>query len=480
MYRLVLYCLIFLVVGASVLGFLGILGFSGISILTSALLLVAACVVSNKILAFIFRAPANIESAYITALILALIITPSTNLEDFYFLLAAAVTAMGGKYILFWKHKHIFNPAATAVVTTAIIFGWHASWWVGNSLMFPFLLLGILIVKKIERFSMVASFFIASTIVMLSSSLLSGQSNVVLLLQNALLHSPILFFAFIMFVEPQTSPTRKMFQIIYGVIVGVLYSSNLSLAVFYISPEIALMGGNLFSYLVGMRQRVALKLQKKINIGLNIVEFIFRKPAGFTFEAGQYLEWTLVHNGVDSRGNRRFFTIAASPTESTVRLGVRLSEQGSSFKRALMNLNQSQTIVAGSLSGDFVLPKDGSEKLVFIAGGIGITPFRAIVKYLIDKNEKRDIALFYANKTKEEVAYKEIFDTAAKKFGLKTIYIFGRMSSDDIKRSVPDYALRTFYLSGSHAMVEAYKKMILKEMHVASSKIVTDYFPGYA
>ena len=101
-----------------------------------------------------------------------------------------------------------------------------------------------------------------------------------------------------------------------------------------------------------------------------------------------------------------------------------------------------------------------------------------MIKYLIDSNQGRDIVLFYANKTANDIVYKDIFDKAQKRFGLKTIYLLDRLNSEMIKQEVPDYSSRIFYLSGPHGMVEGYKQ-VLKQMGVGSSRIVTDYFPGY-
>lgn len=491
-YRLVLYYLIFLVLIAGFLSFFGLLPFKPLALLVSVLLLVLVCYFSNRLLALIFHAPVNIESSYITALILALIITPAESLFDFIFLFAAAAIAMAGKYIFFWNRKHIFNPAAAAVVTTSLTIGGYPSWWVGTALMVPFLALGILVVRKIKRFEEVFSFFGASILTSFFVTLSHGNDPL-LVLKNSFLYSPILFFACIMLVEPQSSPTRRNLQILYGLIVGVLFSSQLKLAGFYITPEVALLAGNLFAYLFGMKSRLALKLKQKKNMDSNILDFTFTKPQNFHFSPGQYLEWTLAQKKADSRGNRRYFTIASSPTEDTLRIGVRFDTNGSSFKRGLSSLSKNGEIVAGQLGGDFVLPKDVGRKLVFIAGGIGVTPYRSIIKYLTDKNEKRDIVLFYINKREDDIVYKNIFDDAEKKLGLRTIYILtdkeavpknwkgrrGRIDQDIIKQEIPDFSVRTFYLSGPHAMVESYKK-VLAEMKIPSSQIATDYFPGYS
>jgi ferredoxin-NADP reductase len=149
-------------------------------------------------------------------------------------------------------------------------------------------------------------------------------------------------------------------------------------------------------------------------------------------------------------------------------------------------------MMIGTLAGDFTLPQDPAKKLAFIAGGIGVTPFRSMIKYLIDKNEKRDIVLFYSNKTQDEIAYKDIFDMAQKQFAMKTIYTLsdetklpegwtgdkGFLTADKVKTFLPDYKERTFYLSGPHGMVAAFEKT-LSEIGVPKRQIKTDYFPGF-
>src|SRR6185436_19480997 len=140
---------------------------------------------------------------------------------------------------------------------------------------------------------------------------------------------------------------------------------------------------------------------------------------------GQYLEWTLPHAKPDARGTRRFFTIASSPTEPVVRLGVRLYDKPSSFKRALVELRPGDTMVAQSLSGEFVLPKDASKKLAFIAGGIGITPFRSHLQYLLDRKEVRDITIIYANKAPDHIAYAPLLAQAAEHLGTKIVHVVG-------------------------------------------------------
>lgn len=492
MYRLVLYFLILLILSASILSFINVLPFNFLSILLSAFFLTAFCWVINKILSIILKIPTNYESFFITALILSLIITPASNLDGYIFLGLAAFFAMASKYFLAIKGKHIFNPAALAVVITALFFSKGASWWVGTNWLIPLTLIGgLLIIKKIQRFSMVLSFFIVAIATMLGSSLLLG-SDPIFIFQKTIIETPILFFAFIMLPEPQTTPPTKKLQILYGCLVGLLFAPDIQLGSFYFTPEIALILGNLFSYIFSPKYKLLLKLKRKILIALNTYEFVFVPSEKLKSTAGQYMEWTFPHQKVDSRGNRRFFTVSSSPTEENVRIGIKFYPNGSSFKRNLVNMEPGGKIVASQLSGEFTLPDDEAKKLIFIAGGIGITPFRSIIKYLLDTNQKRDAVLFYSNNMASDIVYKEIFDEAWQKLGIKTVYTLtdtknipkdwrgkaGYVDENMIREEVTDYKERIIYISGPHSMIEAFKKT-LKDMGIPSNHIKIDFFPGY-
>ena len=203
------------------------------------------------------------------------------------------------------------------------------------------------------------------------------------------------------------------------------------------------------------------------------------------------MEFTLAHAHSDSRGNRRYFTLASSPTENLVHLGVRFYDQGSSFKQAMSSMDGEIPIVGAQLAGDFTLPPDPKQKLVFIAGGIGITPFRSMLKYLLDMQDRRDIILFYANKTADEIVYQDILNTAQARLGMKTFYTLtdttviprnwpgyvGRISEQMLREAMPDYQERTYYLSGPPNMVNAYEQ-VLKSMGVKYGQIKKDFFPG--
>ncbi|OGM54348.1 hypothetical protein A3F62_01175 [Candidatus Woesebacteria bacterium RIFCSPHIGHO2_12_FULL_44_11] len=160
-------------------------------------------------------------------------------------------------------------------------------------------------------------------------------------------------------------------------------------------------------------------------------------------------------------------------------IAVRVPDEASSFKKTLSNLKGGDQIVAMDAAGEFVLPKDKTIPLAFIAGGIGITPFASMARWLIDKKQERDIVLLYSNSTLQDIAFRKLFDEA-QKVGIKTHYVVtekdGYIDEALIKTKVPDWKKRIYYVSGPQPMVDIFAKMLSK-MKVAGIK--TDFFPGY-
>jgi ferredoxin-NADP reductase/Na+-translocating ferredoxin:NAD+ oxidoreductase RnfD subunit len=491
MYRLVLYSLIVFLLVAVVLSLFNLIAYSPISIIESSIFLVSICVIANDVISKAFDAPTNHESVYITGLILALIISPGQTLDEFIFFFWVAVLAMASKYILAINRKHLFNPAAVSLVITGLALNKGASWWVGTTWLAPVVAIcGFLIIRKLHFIDMAWTFFTTSIVTSLGVAMLKSGS-IPTTLNQVIFHSSLIFLGSLMLTEPLTIPPRKEWQMVYAGIVGFLSVPQVHFGSIYFAPELALCLGNLFAYIVGSKQKLLLKLEHKIQIAPDIIDFVFRPTEKINFLPGQYMEWTLPHTKLDSRGNRRYFTLASSPTEDTLRLGVKFYPNGSNFKKTLAAIDEKSLIVASQLAGNFTLPKNKNKKLIFIAGGIGITPFRSMIKYCLDKGEKRDIVLLYSNKTREEIVYHELFFQAAKELGLKVIYTITdvipeswqgqnrRIDSQMITELIPDYKEREFFISGPKTQIEAVKK-VLSNLKIPSSQIKTDYFPGFA
>ncbi len=333
--------------------------------------------------------------------------------------------------------------------------------------------------------------FVASSLVTTFLFNLTSLSNLADIIKITFISGPIIFFGTIMLTEPLTTPPTKKLQFVYAGLTGLLYGSQFSFGILHSTPALALVIGNMFSYWVSPRARLLLTLVKKNQLSKDIYEFVFSPDQKLIFKSGQYLEWTLGHKNPDQRGNRRYFTISSSPTEKEIMLGVKFYEPSSSFKKKLLSMESGDKMIASQLSGEFTLPDDKNKKLVFIAGGIGVTPFRSMVKNMLDLNQTRDAVLFFSNRTPADIVYKDIFDEA-KRVGLKTIYAVndlagatpdpsmpvGFVDEKMIRDNVPDFADRMFYISGPHGMITAFETTLSK-MGVSSSNIKTDFFPGF-
>ncbi len=490
MYRVVEYSLLALAIYSLILSFFGLISFKPLELALSFLTITFVCYFTNLVLGKIFKAAINAESSIITSLILFFLLWPSFELRSLLLIALAGFIAMLSKFVITYRKKHIFNPAAFGAVAL-IFFGSGAAWWVATPFLLPAVaLIGIFVLRKTRKFTVFLTFLAVGFIAFLLQTFLQGLNTID---QSILFFTsfPVIFFGSIMLTEPLTTPPTKKLQLVYAAITGIIFSYQGSVGSFILTTELALLFGNIFSFLVSPKYKLLLKLISVRNLADNTKEFSFSKPDFFKFKPGQYLEWTLPTFKTDSRGNRRYFTIASSPTERDIKISIRFSTPGSGFKRLLQQLKLNENITAGQLSGDFTLPENKEKKLVFIAGGIGITPFRSMIKYLVDSNEKRDIVLFYLNKTEGEIAYRDILDEAGKLIELKTIYVLtdekalgnwsgetGRIDEKMLKKHVTDLDGVAFYLSGPNAMVENYKKL-LRKLNVKPGSIMTDYFPGY-
>jgi ferredoxin-NADP reductase len=401
---------------------------------------------------------------------------PATTIADAEALAIAGLIAMASKYIIAINKKHIFNPVAIGALLAGLLGFGSGIWWVGSTYMLlPTLILGLLILRKTRRMVM-GLWFLGSS---LATILVVGTS-----ITSAFTSWPLIFFGSIMLTEPLTTPPTKKLRVIYAVITGILMNIPWSLGFISASPELALILANIFSYAVSLKKRFVLVLKERKLIAKDLYEFSFGNREGepsldLGDKGGQYLEWTLPHENPDSRGVRRYFTIASGYDEPYLKLGVKIMENSSTFKKKLLSMNIGEEIAVGALAGDFILPADMTKKLVFIAGGIGVTPFRSMIKSLTASKEKRDIVLIYSVKAEDEIAYREIFDEAQAELGIKVIYLVSNYIDQVLlDKEIPDYKERTFYLSGPSAMVDNYKKLF-RGLGVAGKDMVTDYFPGF-
>lgn len=493
MYRLAMYVLLTWLAITIVLGSLGIIHLSGAAIAISAGVAVVTCWLANHLFARVFGAPAHSESALITALILALIVPPTLTVHGTIIMFWTGLLAIAGKYIITWQRQHLFNPAALAVAITAATLNSSTTWWISNIVLLPAVIIGgWLILRKLQKEVMVMVFILVAVAAGVAAGLIRHVSVMTALRETVVL-SPLIFFASVMLTEPLTMPGTKGWRYVYASLVGLLFTPSIHLGRIYSTPELALLVGNFFGFLIQSRQRYRLILVKIEDAASGVRDFIFRSDHPITFRPGQYLELMAKHRKSDGRGQRRYFTIASAPSEQQIRFGVKFYDQASSFKLALWHMQPGQTITAAQLGGDFTLPKNPQQPLVFIAGGIGVTPFRSMIAELLRRDEPRLITLFYSVNGPTELAYGDVFNRASQKIGLRVVPTVtdpaqvpagwtgrqGPINPTMITEEIPDFLQRMFYLSGPQSMVNHFKT-VLKQMGLPARQIKTDFFPGFA
>jgi len=504
MYRLVLYYLVALLSLAVVLSSFGLLPVKPIAVLETTALLLVVTLVTNWAFSVLLRVPTNQESSVITALILALVLGPVSLDSDplrFGIVAMGGAFAMASKYLLVWRRHHIFNPVALGIFLTGVVFGdgGAASWWVGQLVMLPAIILGgLILIRKTNRLRFMGAFFLIFTVFLSGWSLFQsltqglpadqiGQNLGFSFLLT--FETEIPFFAFVMLTEPLTSPTRFGPQLVYLCVAAFFALPMLSLAGINFSPELALLTANLVSFVLGPRGRHSLVLKEQRALTPDTVGFAFAVPKGFKYRPGQYLELTLPLEKGDSRGNRRYLSFASSPTEDELLIVSRFPERTSAFKTKWRTMEPGQALWAAEVSGDFVLPKDPRVKLAFIAGGIGVTPFRSMVKSLVDTRDTRDLVVVDSHSLAEHRVFDDVLEEATQTIGAKVVSTITRPSpgwkgergpvdAEFLTQHVPDLHDRTFFVSGSPSFVEHVKKA-LRSLKVRRWRIRTDFFPGY-
>src|ERR1700722_16878985 len=129
----------------------------------------------------------------------------------------------------------------------------------------------------------------------------------------------------------------------------------------------------------------------------NIKTFYFRPEKPVHYTAGQFIELTIPHKNPDKRGIKHWFTLSSPPTDELLSITTKFAgDQSSSFKKALFKLKPGTELRMADPMGDFVLPKLIQTPLIFVAGGIGITPFHSMLSWLAATGEVRPIKLLYA------------------------------------------------------------------------------------
>jgi ferredoxin-NADP reductase len=486
MYRLVSVALTVLFGYSLAMALLDELSFAPLAMAVSAGVLVLAVYLSNLLFGWLFGVATHGESTYISALILFFIFTPTLTPAGLVTLGMVGVIAAAAKYILAVRGRHVFNPAAIAAVISGTIGLAFASWWVATPVLLPITLVTAgLIMYKTRRHVMSLVFLITAALLIVCVQLSYGtpwQEAV-----SFLASWPLLFFAGFMLTEPLTLPAKRWQQLTEAALVATLFALPLHVGEVTMTPALALIVGNVFAYCATRRQKIVIKLKERRQLTPTTDEYVFESKRPLNFEAGQFIEMTLPHPRKDWRGIRRSFSVTSVPGTTELAIGVKFYEPSSSFKQALRKLQPGAELTATGISGDFTLPKDQTQPLLFVAGGIGITPFISHLQYLQQTGQRRNITLIYAVTNPDELAYSDVLHYAECKvvvvckesLSLPKGWRHSKqtaVTADVFSELDDDVTVRQAFISGPPGMVRS-TRTELRRLGVAHIK--TDYFTGY-
>jgi glycine betaine catabolism B len=214
--------------------------------------------------------------------------------------------------------------------------------------------------------------------------------------------------------------------------------------------------------------------------------------------SGQYAFFDIggVYN--DPEGPIRHFTIASSPTENFIMISTRIRD--TPYKKRLSSLEEGEekakVKVRGPM-GKFILHEDYSKPAVLLSGGIGVTPFRSMIKYATDKQLPIKIVMFDSNRDETNILYKNEFDECLKtNKNLKIIYTItgegqpplghwegeaGRIDKAMITKYVSEDELNKsiFYICGPPAMLNALQNILNEKLKISKDRVKIEEFTGY-
>jgi ferredoxin-NADP reductase len=482
MYRLATITLAIVLAQAVLFAFLGAIGPDPYAILGTLGVVMVATLGANEVAARLARVVPHRESSVITALIIACIAQPSLTTPALIAAAGAGVIAALSKYLIVWRGRHLLNPAATGVLIAGII-GYYAGqgvgfWWVATPALLPAVAIGALLLLDRTRRLDVGLIFIALAIVIIGIRLVSTGTAPLSAVTTVLQLFPVVFLAGFMLSEPLTLPPRRWQQWLTAAVVAVAFSVPFSAGPIYTSPELALIIGNIVAFAVSRRSGFSLRVVERSALSPAASEWLFEPSRPVRFDAGQYLELHLPHSA-DVRGLRRTFSIASAPelaasgTEPRVAIGMRTPEGGSSFKAALATLEPGTRLTATQVAGDFVLPRDNTQPLLLLAGGIGMTPFASQLASLVARGEQRDIIVVVVPSNPDEVLYRDTIEAANARL---VVLSRDELTTDALRESVPDLASRRAYVSGPPGVVSAATSALRR---AGAKRVQTDYFAGY-
>lgn len=467
MYRLVTLALIVLIIQAFVLSAIGIIFYSPTALATSLATLLIASYVSNWACAAVMRVHPHSESAIITALLLFFVAFPASAPIDLLVLAFAAFAANASKYLITYRGKHVLNPAAFGIALVTVVPLTSAAWWIATPAFLPLVALASFVILYRTRALGTGLLFVAFAFALHTVQMVStGFFGIGDALWWSIGSYPLVFAAGFMVSEPLTLPSNRWHRVVVAVVMAVFAAFPFAVGSVLLGPEFAILFGNVVAFVLRRQRGLNLRLVRQTQLTPTSYEFEFEARNAVDFVPGQYVELTLPHRRADLRGLRRMFSITSVPGSQRLSIGVKVpADHHSTFKSALLELEEGDRVQATGISGGMALPDNSTIPVLLVAGGIGITPFVSQIRTAaqLAGAHERDIVLLYSVSDPSEIAYTELpgvrvyvlSPTAPEDMPEGWSYIGDRrIDAEVIASVVPDSAQRHTMVSGSTGFVD--------------------------
>jgi ferredoxin-NADP reductase len=220
-----------------------------------------------------------------------------------------------------------------------------------------------------------------------------------------------------------------------------------------------------------------LKLKAKEHLTDNIWAFRFEPSEKTSWVPGQFIRVEIPHDHPDQEGTKRWFTVSSAPYEGFMQITTRVTD--TTFKQSLAAIPAGgEVALLEAPDGDFIW-QNSHKPRVFIAGGIGVTPFYSMLKARFHAREPLDVALVYGGRTADLPFRAEFDQWAAADSHFKVYYIIGEpLTPASISALEPALNISLVYLSGPEPMVEALGNQ-LKAAGLPEDQLKQDFFPSY-
>ena len=223
-------------------------------------------------------------------------------------------------------------------------------------------------------------------------------------------------------------------------------------------------------------------LRGRESLAEGTMAFHFDKPAGFSFKPGQAIDLTLVNpTSADVASTRHTFSIVSAPSEDLITIATRMRD--SAFKNALASLPIGAAAELDGPFGSLTLHSNRARPAVFIAGGIGITPFMSILRQAVHDQLPQRFILVYSNHRPEVTAFlDELRRLEHDKRNFRFLPVMtqpnGRVDRDLITRVKNEASTAVYYVTGSPAMVAGIRQL-LANAAIKDDDVRSEEFFGY-